>query len=345
MDTKKFTFATLEDNSAMEEGVLECKLPYKTAGVGVMQQNDVSVLDIDDGTSQLACVNESSSHHGNVVVQSDSTNIALDGLASATGISTTTCADSHILNHSIMEQLDGNDNSSTTSMSTTHTEDVPSLSNEDVEDEEPSCGSSTRAGDAEVQETIEHDSMLRRRALMLQILNHGDSDAISTNSNGSSDTAGYVSPATIRDGACISLDRCFASSIAELLTGVEINITSTRPQQQQQHLRTVSSRFHPHQHHDSYHHHQQPMDTNQKTLGATNSPSSPSSPMTPPKKIISSTITPDKLNLTEAKRPSARRLTPCNCDNGNTNDSSISQETILFETLKSTPSSWIEGSS
>lgn len=322
MDTEKFTFSTLEDNSAMEEGLVECKIPYKTAGGGLKLQNDLSVLDIDDGTSQLSCVNESSSQYDNVVIQSDSTNITLDGLASATGISTTTCADSHTRNHSIMEQMDVNDNSSTTSMSITNAEDVPSLSNEDVE-EEPSCGSSTRAGDAEVQETIEHDAMLRRRALMLQILNHGERDAVSTNSNGSSDTTGYVSPATIREGACMSLDRCFASSIAELLTGVEINITSTHPQQQQQLLRTVSNRLHPHQHHYPYHHQQQPVDNNQRTLGATNSPSSSSSPMTPPKKIISTAIIPDKLNLTEAKRPSARRLAPCSCDSGSTNESNI----------------------
>jgi hypothetical protein len=319
-DTEKFTYSTLEGGIGLQEGVKRGKMPYKTSGGGLKLQNELSVMDTDDGTSQHASVNESWTQHGNVVTQSSSTNIELDALASATGSSTAHGADSHDRNHSIMEEMDVNDHSSTTSMSITIAEDVPSLSNEDVE-EEPSCGSSTRAGDAEVQETIEQDAMLRRRALLLQILNSGDSDAARTNSTVSSDLAGYASPATIRDGACMSLDRCFASSIAELLTGVEINITNTittHPQQQQQ-LRTVPNKFHPNQHHLYQQQQQQLMETNHKALGSTNSPSSSSSPKTPPKKIISTTITPEKLNLTEAKRPSVRRLSVCTVENSSTN--------------------------
>jgi hypothetical protein len=148
-----------------------------------------------------------------------------------------------------MEEMGVNDNSSTTSMSITIAEDVPSLSNEDVE-EEPFCGSFTHAGDAEVQETIEQDVMLHHRALMLQISNSGDCDAARMNSTVSSDTAGYIIPSTIHDGACMSLDQNFAnSSIAKLLTGVDINITNiiTTHLQQQQVL-TVPKKFRPNQH-------------------------------------------------------------------------------------------------
>jgi hypothetical protein len=316
-DTGKFTYSTLEGGGVVQEGVKRDKMPYKTADGGLKLQNELSVLDADYGTSQHVSVNESWTQHDNVVIQSNSTNIVLDALASATAsTSTAHGADSHNRNRSIIEEMDVNDHSSTTSMSITIAEDVPSLSNEDVE-EEPSCGSSTRAGDAEVQETIELDAMLRRRALMLQILNSGDCDAARTNSTVNSDTAGYVSPATIRDGACMSLDRCFASSIAELLTGVEINITSTittHPHKQQ--MRTVPNKFHPNHHHlYQQQQQQQLMETNHKTLDSTNSPSSSSSPTTPPKKIISTTITPEKLNLTEAKRPSARRLSACTVEN------------------------------
>jgi hypothetical protein len=98
--------------------------------------------------------------------------------------------------------------------------DVPSLE----VDEAPSCGSSTRNGDAEVHETNRQDARLRRRALLLQILNHGDDNTSITSALSST---GCVSPATVREGAYMTLDRCFASSIAELLTGVEVNISKT----------------------------------------------------------------------------------------------------------------------
>lgn len=102
------------------------------------------------------------------------------------------------------------------------TADVPSLFNEELS----SKGSSTRNGDAEVYETNRRDARLRRRDLLLQILNHGDDNASALTTSTFSST-GCVSPATVREGAYMTLDRCFASSIAELLTGVEVHISST----------------------------------------------------------------------------------------------------------------------